>query len=43
MTGKAIGIGVGPGDPELMTLKGARILSQSTVVAYAPDCRATFA
>lgn len=38
MTGKAIGIGVGPGDPELMTLKGARILSQSTVVAYpAPE------
>ena len=38
MTGKAIGIGVGPGDPEVMTLKGARILSQSTVVAYpAPE------
>ncbi len=36
--GTAIGIGVGPGDPELMTLKGARILSGATVVAYpAPE------
>jgi precorrin-2/cobalt-factor-2 C20-methyltransferase len=38
MTGTAIGIGVGPGDPELMTLKGARILSGISVVAYpAPE------
>lgn len=37
-TGTAIGIGVGPGDPELMTLKGARILGAATVVAYpAPE------
>ena len=37
-TGTAIGIGVGPGDPELMTLKGARILSAVPVVAYpAPE------
>mgnify|MGYP001245292925 CR=1 FL=1 len=37
-SGTAIGIGVGPGDPELMTLKGARILSGATVVAYpAPE------
>lgn len=37
-TGTAIGIGVGPGDPELMTLKGARILSKVSVVAYpAPE------
>lgn len=36
--GTAIGIGVGPGDPELMTLKGARILSSVPVVAYpAPE------
>ena len=36
--GTAFGIGVGPGDPELMTLKGARILSETAVVAYpAPD------
>lgn len=36
--GTAIGIGVGPGDPELMTLKGARILSAAGVVAYpAPE------
>lgn len=38
MTGTAIGIGVGPGDPELMTLKGARILANVPVVAYpAPE------
>jgi precorrin-2/cobalt-factor-2 C20-methyltransferase len=37
-TGTVIGIGVGPGDPELITLKGARILSEATVVAYpAPE------
>ena len=37
-SGTAIGIGVGPGDPELMTLKGARILSGTNVVAYpAPE------
>jgi precorrin-2/cobalt-factor-2 C20-methyltransferase len=37
-TGTAIGIGVGPGDPELMTVKGARLLSEATVVAYpAPE------
>ncbi|MBT5570000.1 MAG: precorrin-2 C(20)-methyltransferase [Alphaproteobacteria bacterium] len=38
MTGTAIGIGVGPGDPELMTLKGARILASVPIVAYpAPE------
>ena len=37
-TGTAIGIGVGPGDPELITMKGARLLSEATVVAYpAPE------
>jgi precorrin-2 methylase len=34
MIGTAIGIGVGPGDPELMTIKGARILAGISVVAY---------
>jgi precorrin-2/cobalt-factor-2 C20-methyltransferase len=38
MTGRLYGIGVGPGDPELMTLKAVRILSEVPVVAYpAPD------
>ena len=32
--GKLFGIGVGPGDPELMTLKAARRLALSAVVAY---------
>lgn len=31
--GKLYGIGVGPGDPELMTLKAARLVAQSPVVA----------
>jgi precorrin-2/cobalt-factor-2 C20-methyltransferase len=34
MTGTLYGLGVGPGDPELITLKAARILSQVTVVAW---------
>lgn len=38
MNGKAVGIGVGPGDPDLMTLKGARVLGTASVVAYpAPE------
>ena len=32
--GTFYGIGVGPGDPELLTLKAARIIGQSAVVAY---------
>ncbi len=32
--GKLYGIGVGPGDPELMTLKAVRLLGRSRVVAY---------
>lgn len=34
MTGTLYGIGVGPGDPELVTLKAARILGETKVVAY---------
>ncbi len=33
MTGKLIGIGVGPGDPELLTLKALRMVKESDVVA----------
>lgn len=44
MSGTLYGLGVGPGDPELMTLKAARILSNSKVVAYpAPDSGESFA
>jgi len=32
--GRLYGIGVGPGDPELMTLKAARLIGSSAVVAY---------
>jgi len=32
--GKLIGVGVGPGDPDLMTLKAARILGAADVVAF---------
>jgi len=32
--GTLYGIGLGPGDPELITLKGLRILQQSRVIAY---------
>ncbi|WP_372789226.1 precorrin-2 C(20)-methyltransferase [Paraconexibacter sp.] len=34
MTGRLIGIGVGPGDPELLTLKALRALQAAHVVAY---------
>ena len=33
-TGKLIGVGVGPGDPELLTLKAARALQQADVIAF---------
>lgn len=35
MTGTLYGIGVGPGDPELITLKSLRILTACPVIAYA--------
>jgi len=34
MTGTLYGIGVGPGDPELITLKAVRVLREAAVVAY---------
>jgi precorrin-2/cobalt-factor-2 C20-methyltransferase len=44
MTGRLWGLGVGPGDPELITLKAWRILRSASVVAYpAPDDGASFA
>jgi precorrin-2/cobalt-factor-2 C20-methyltransferase len=33
-SGKLIGVGVGPGDPELMTLKAAKALREADVIAY---------
>ena len=37
---KLFGVGVGPGDPELLTLKAVRVLKEADVVAhFAPgDC-----
>ena len=32
--GKLIGVGVGPGDPELVTLKALRALAEADVIAY---------
>lgn len=34
MTGKLWGIGLGPGDPELVTVKAARVISAAPVIAY---------
>jgi precorrin-2/cobalt-factor-2 C20-methyltransferase len=34
MNGKLVGVGVGPGDPELITLKAVRMLQQADVVAH---------
>ena len=33
-TGRFYGVGLGPGDPELITLKAARVIGESDVVAY---------
>lgn len=33
-TGRLIGVGVGPGDPELLTLKAVRALEEADVVAF---------
>ncbi len=44
MTGHVYGLGVGPGDPELITLKALRLLRAAAVVAYpAPEDGASFA
>lgn len=44
MSGILYGIGVGPGDPDLMTLKAARLIASASVVAYpAPDSGVSFA
>ena len=44
MTGTAYGVGLGPGDPELMTLKADRLIRNAQVVAYpAPDTGVSFA
>lgn len=34
MTGKLYGVGLGPGDPELVTLKAHRLISSAQVIAY---------
>jgi precorrin-2/cobalt-factor-2 C20-methyltransferase len=34
MTGRLFGLGLGPGDPELVTLKALRLLRAASVVAY---------
>ncbi|NIH78960.1 precorrin-2 C(20)-methyltransferase [Amycolatopsis viridis] len=33
-TGKLWGVGLGPGDPELMTVKAARLIGEAGVIAY---------
>ena len=44
MTGTLYGVGVGPGDPELMTLKAHRLIAAAKVIAYpAPDSGESFA
>ncbi|GAB3660581.1 precorrin-2 C(20)-methyltransferase [Actinocorallia lasiicapitis] len=34
MTGKLYGVGLGPGDPELVTVKAARLIGAADVIAY---------
>ena len=33
MRGKLIGVGVGPGDPELMTVKAIRVIKENDIIA----------
>src|SRR3954469_8355877 len=43
-TGRLYGLGMGPGDPELVTLKAVRLLRAAAVVAYpAPEQGGSFA
>ena len=37
-TGTLYGVGVGPGDPELVTVKARRIIESAAVIAY-PEAR----
>lgn len=37
MSGRLIGVGVGPGDPELLTIKAIRLIGQAEVLAYPVD------
>ncbi len=32
--GRLYGVGLGPGDPELVTVKAARIIGEAAVIAY---------
>jgi precorrin-2/cobalt-factor-2 C20-methyltransferase len=34
MSARLYGIGVGPGDPELMTVKAVRLLAELPVIAF---------
>lgn len=44
MSGILYGVGLGPGDPELMTLKAHRLISNAKTIAYpAPDDGVSFA
>ena len=40
MAGVLYGIGVGPGDPELMTLKAVRLIREMYIIAAATDAAA---
>ena len=44
MTGTLFGVGAGPGDPELLTIKAARLIENARVIAYpAPEGGESFA
>ena len=38
MRGILYGVGVGPGDPEMMTLKAVRMIREADVVAVPGEC-----
>ena len=41
-TGKLFGVGVGPGDPELITVKAVRVIKEADIIFTAASSKNTY-